>query len=105
MGNSNNCVSVATDCLCLPIAEQKIDDRSLVEEQDIFSVDEYPVEIYLELKQEELGMHCFPADRLRLSWRSIYAIFDDYGDIGEDQFVTILTHCKLMQQASPVGNG
>lgn len=41
-------------------------------------------------------MHFIPADRLRVSWRSIYNNFDDHRDIGEDQLTAILTHCKLV---------
>ena len=46
-------------------------------------------------------MHYFPADRLRVSWRSIYNNFDDHRDIGEEQLTAILIHCKLVQRATP----
>ena len=65
-------------------------------EADLFGPGEYGVELFIECKQESLGVHHLPTERLRVSWCTIYTIFDDHRAISEQEFFTMLGHSKLI---------
>ena len=97
MGNeTGGCAEVRRPiCQCLPM---KVTEQDLGDEyDDLLDQDEKNQEVYIECKQEMLGAHFLPTDRLRISWRSVYTIFDDHSSITELELALFLGNNKLLQ--------
>ena len=67
MGNNNGCAEVRMPtCQCLPMNTEIGEDDGL-EGGDVLSSEERNQETYIECKQEQLGVHFLPTERLRIS--------------------------------------
>lgn len=65
--------------------------------EDLLSIEERNIELYVQCKQESLGVHYLPTERLRVSPQSIYQIFEDPLEVSELEFACFMANQKLLQ--------
>ena len=93
MGNDAGGCADLPICQCLP---HKIDEEDQGNHDDLLDSDERNQEVYIECRQELLGAHFLPTERLRVSWRSVYTIFKDHSNITELELAVFLGNNKLL---------
>ena len=96
MGTGSSCESIRekTNCFCLPISETQEDHD---ESEDLLTAEERNHELYIECKQDKLGVHLLHAERLRFSQKTINETFINQKSLTELEFACFLGHNKLIQ--------